>query len=251
MKKNTLFAGLFFISFTLSVSAQEKNEIPDKYLNESQVASSVQLLPPPPEPGSVLFQYDRERYLWGKLQRNTPRGEQAVLDADVSATGIARAFSEAFGIEINHKNCPEIHTLMLHMREDAGDLATEEAKQYYKRIRPFVLFEDHTSVPEVEKWYVKSPSYPSGHTAMGWAEALVLAEINVENQQAILQRGYDMGTSRVIAGFHYQSDVDNARVVAAAVVARLHADKAFSKQLAKAKKEFAKLKKKGLIKFHE
>jgi len=249
MRKNMLLAGLLLTTITVSLSAQEKDEIPDKYLNKNQVASSVQLLPPPPEPGTVLFQYDRERYLWGKQQRETPLGAQAVLDADVSATGICRAFSEAFGIEINHENCPEIHTLMLHMREDAGDLATNEAKKYYNRVRPFVLFNDHTSVPDVEQWYVKSPSYPSGHTAMGWAEALVLAEINVENQQAILQRGYDMGTSRVIAGFHYQSDVDNARVVAAAVVARLHADKAFNKQLAKAKKEFAKLKKKGLIKF--
>jgi acid phosphatase (class A) len=34
--------------------------------------------------------------------------------------------------------------------------------------------------------------------------------------------------------------VDAGRIVAAAVVARLHADKAFAKQLAKAKKEVAK-----------
>lgn len=250
MKKNILMMGVLFSVITLNVAAQGKDQIPDKYLKKTQVASSLQLLPPPPEPGTTLFQYDRDRYLWGKLQRNTPRGELAVRDADVSAKGICVAFSEAFGIEINHENCPEIHTLVLHMREDAGDLSTDEAKKYYKRVRPFVLFDEHTSIPDAEQWFVKSPSYPSGHTAMGWAEALVLAEINVENQQAILQRGYDIGTSRVIAGFHYQSDVDNARIVAAAVVARLHADKAFAKQLAKAKKEFAKLKKKGLIKLN-
>ena len=39
----------------------------------------------------------------------------------------------------------------------------------------------------------------------------------------------------------------SARIVSAAVVARLHADPAFQEQLAKAKKEFAKLKKEGKI----
>jgi len=75
----------------------------------------------------------------------------------------------------------------------------------------------------------------------------VLAEINVDRQNEILKRGYEMGESRVIAGYHYQSDVDNGRIVAAALVARLHADEGFQKQLEKAKKEFAKLKKDGKI----
>jgi acid phosphatase (class A) len=67
---------------------------------------------------------------------------------------------------------------------------------------------------------------------------LVLAEINPANQVAILKRGYEMGESRIICGFHYRSDVDAGRIVGAAVVARLHANDAFMEQLAKAKKEF-------------
>lgn len=53
------------------------------YLEESEVANSLELLPPPPEAGSILFLYDKARYDWGKLQRDTPRGEQAVSDARV------------------------------------------------------------------------------------------------------------------------------------------------------------------------
>lgn len=52
-----------------------------------------------------------------------------------------------------------------------------------------------------------------------------------------------MGQSRVICGYHFQSDVDAARIVASAVVARLHANDAFVKQLNKAKDEFSKLQK--------
>ena len=45
----------------------------------------------------------------------------------------------------------------------------------------------------------------------------------------------------VICAYHFQSDVDAARIVASAVVARLHANDAFVKQLNKAKDEFSKL----------
>lgn len=107
------------------------------YLEESEVANSLELLPPPPEAGSILFLYDKARYDWGKLQRDTPRGEQAVSDARVNGDGVPFAFSEAFGIEITRDKTPELYRLIINMREDAGDLATRHAKEYYMRVRPF------------------------------------------------------------------------------------------------------------------
>lgn len=71
--------------------------------------------------------------------------------------------------------------------------------------------------------------------------ALVLAEVNPARQNEILKRGYDLGQSRVICGYHWQSDVDAARVVGSAVVASLHNNPAFEAQLAKAKAEVHKL----------
>lgn len=56
-----------------------------------------------------------------------------------------------------------------------------------------------------------------------------------------------MGQSRVICGYHFQSDVDAGRIVASAVVARLHANDDFNAQLAKAKVEFAQLYAAGKI----
>lgn len=217
------------------------------FLHETDVASSVYLLPPPPEPGSAKFAVDEARFNWGRYQRLRPRGKQAIADADVTPKGVAVAFSEAFGIELSEENTPEIYKLMTNMNGDAGVLSGGQAKVYYQRMRPFVYFGIGTSVPQDEAALVNNGSYPSGHTAIGWATALVLAEINVDRQNEILKRGYEMGESRVIAGYHYQSDVDNGRIVAAGVVARLHADEGFQKQLEKAKKEFAKLKNDGKI----
>ena len=75
---------LVFCAISLNIFAQEK-KIKDRrtnpelyYLEESEVANSLELLPPPPEAGSILFLYDKARYDWGKLQRDTPRGEQDV-----------------------------------------------------------------------------------------------------------------------------------------------------------------------------
>lgn len=242
--------------FTLSTFAQQKikdvRTNPDLYfLQADEVANSLELLPAPPQPGSILWMNDEAQYQWGKLQRNTPRGDQAAADARVGGDGVPNAFSEAFGIKISKETTPEIYKLVLGMREDAGDLATRAAKNYYMRVRPFAFYHETTCNPEQQQELSTNGSYPSGHTAIGWATALVLSEINIDRQNEILKRGYEMGQSRVICGYHFQSDVDAARLVSSAVVARLHANKNFMAQLEKAKAEFAKLDKAGKVKKSE
>lgn len=224
---------------------------PDVYFLEiDQVPNSLQLLPGPPDPASVAFLYDQARYNWGKMQRNTPRGEQAFQDARIGGQHLPDAFSEAFGININPQDTPEIYKLIVGMREDAGDLATRAAKDYYNRQRPFSFYGEMTCNPEQQEELSTNGSYPSGHTSIGWATALVLSEINPDRINDILQRGYQMGESRVICGYHFQSDVDAGRITGAGVVARLHADPGFNAQLEKAKKEFAGLKKAGTVAPH-
>ena len=72
-------------------------------------------------------------------------------------------------------------------------------------------------------------------------QALVLAELLPDKASDILKVGYEYGTSRVIVGFHYQTDVQAARTAASGSVAVLHSDKEFQKDMKKAKKELAKL----------
>lgn len=255
MNRKSLFVVLLSV-FTLSTFAQQKikdvRTNPDLYfLQADEVANSLELLPAPPQPGSILWMNDEAQYQWGKLQRNTPRGDQAAADARVNGDGVPNAFSEAFGIRISKETTPEIYKLVLGMREDAGDLATRAAKNYYMRVRPFAFYHETTCNPEQQQELSTNGSYPSGHTAIGWATALILSEINVDRQNEILKRGYEMGQSRVICGYHFQSDVDAARLVSSAVVARLHANKNFMAQLEKAKAEFAKLDKAGKVKKSE
>lgn len=67
---------------------------------------------------------------------------------------------------------------------------------------PFSFFNEMTCNPEQQEELSTNGSYPSGHTAIGWATALVLAEINPDRQNEILKRGFEMGQSRVICGYH-------------------------------------------------
>ncbi len=140
---------------------------------------------------------------------------------------MATAFSGAFGYPITEKDSPELYKLLTNMIEDAGDLATRSAKEHYMRIRPFAFYGTETCNTKDQKKLSTNGSYPSGHTSIGWATALVLAEVNPANQDAILERGYQLGQSRVICGYHWQSDVDAARIVGSAAVATLHSDPAF------------------------
>lgn len=234
---------------TTAVKVKDHRTNPEVYfLQEGDLPNSLELLPGPPDAASIAFLYDQARYNWGKSMRNTERGEQAFQDARVNGDGVPRAFSEAFGIPITKEGTPEIYRLVVGMREDAGDLATREAKNHYNRTRPYAYFGEDTCNPEQQAELSTNGSYPSGHTSIGWATALVLSEINPDRQNEILKRGFEMGESRVICGYHFQSDVDAGRITASGAVARLHADEGFASQLAKAKKEFARLQKEGKVK---
>lgn len=239
MKKLT---SALLVSLVLSgyVHAEDKH-----YLTLPETADSVQLLNPPPAFDSVAFLADKAAYEQGKFLRSTPRGAIAYSDADSSADNVTKNFSAPFGFDINAQNTPATFELLSTMKEDAGDYATKSAKEKYNRIRPFAFFHEPTCRPDDEKKLATNGSYPSGHTAIGWSIALVLAEINPQRQNEILKRGFELGQSRVICGYHWQSDVDAARVVSAAVVARLHSNPEFISQLAKAKDEIAKMKQSG------
>lgn len=211
-------------------------------LTPQQMPNSVFFLPPPPDTASAAFKYDISQYYWGKEQRkDSVRVAMALRDAVWSFTTICTEFSVPFGTEITEKGTPAIYNF-LKASIDAADQARILPKAHYMRIRPYAFYNEPTIYPDDEEELRTNGSYPSGHTIRGWTAALVLTEINPDNADALLARGYEFGQSRVIAGYHWQSDVDAARLVASAAVARMHADKRFLELLEKAQKEFRKLK---------
>lgn len=236
MKK---FYALFFVCSILCTTlchAEVKS-----FLSEDEVPTAAKILPLPPKTTDASFYNDWMRYEWGKTIRNTERGKQAVADAVHTLDYFYKIYSEPFGMTLSKENTPEIAALLEQVLATTY-VCKDKAKSQFMRIRPFVQFNEPTPVAQDEERLRTNSSYPSGHTTMGWGIALVLAEINPERQDEILKRGFEYGESRVIVGFHYQSDVDHARILTSALINRLHANDEFMAQLSKAKEEFARKK---------
>lgn len=241
-KKNTklLLAALIMLSTSITMAQTAQS-----YLSSDELPNAVYWLPTPPAPGSSQFMYDISQYYWGKEQRlDTARANKAIREAQYEVSDMVRQFSVAFGMEISEQNTPAIYRVLnrgvLTIRHSAT-----KPKATYMRTRPYAYFNEPTLVPKEEEELRSNGSYPSGHTVRGWGLALLLCEINPDAQDELFKLGYEWGQSRVIAGYHWQSDVDASRMLAAACYARLHTCKAFLDDMAAAKKEFQKQLKEG------
>lgn len=210
------------------------------YFTASQLPDGTAFLPAPPDSGSPQYSYDLAQHLWGKSQRQGARAQQAIDEAAVDIREMARQFSPAFGLAITPQHTPEIYRLVLNSVLTLR-LAATKVKEHYMRLRPYVQLHENTLIPEDEQSERTQGSYPSGHTIRGWGMALVLSEVNSAAQDSLLSLGYEWGQSRIIAGYHWQSDVDAGRLLASACFARLHTSKAYLKQLRKAQREFKRL----------
>lgn len=228
--KKTLLIAITLVLAQITVSAQMRA---DAYYHTDEMPNAVNYLPPPPDSVNAAFAYDMSQYFWGKSIRDTERGAMAIADADCGIKHLCEIFSEPFGLELSEENTPAIY-LMLSNAISTANKGSSKCKNYYKRVRPFQLYNEPVASGET----LSQTSYPSGHTLRGWVMALLLVEINGDNQDAVLQRGYEFGQSRVIVGAHWQSDVNAGRVVGGACFARLHNSPEFRAEMAAAQAEY-------------
>jgi acid phosphatase (class A) len=211
------------------------------YLAPADLPDSVALLPPPPAEGSAALAMDQEINRKELALQGGPRWRQAGLDANLAFPWAAGDFACALNAPINVVDTPRLYGLLRRTATDAG-AASRAAKDRYQRPRPFMINKAPTCTPGAEGRLAQDGAYPSGHTTIGWTWALILAEIAPDRSQQILSRGRSFGQSRVVCNVHWQSDVIEASFLAAANVARLHADPAFLADLEAAKGEIAALR---------
>ena len=212
----------------------------EPYLTEKEVPNAVVFLPPPPEEGTPQFEYDEAQYRWGKTQREGARGLRAIREVTTNVDSMAAMFSGAFGRKLSRETTPKTLSL-LDRSIRTFRLGASAPKAAYMRLRPYVFYREGTLIPREEEGSRRSGSYPSGHTVRGWGMALVLAELNPERQDTLLKAGYEWGQSRVIAGYHWQSDVDASKLLASATFATLHTSDAYLEDLAAAREELKAL----------
>ena len=215
------------------------------YLPSGAAPSSLSLLPPPPAPGSAAQARDDEAAKAALALRGSARWQQAMEDADLSSPKSVETFACAADVPINETDTPRLYALLRRSMTDNG-LATYPTKNKYQRARPFTLNGSAICTPADEAFLRTNGSYPSGHSAIGWAWALILTEIAPERADAILSRGRSFGDSRVVCNVHWLSDVEEGRVIASATVAKLHSQADFRADLLAAGAEIAAARAKGL-----
>jgi acid phosphatase (class A) len=190
-----------------------------------QVDPSV-FIPPPPQADGALELAERAivRGPW-----TAERRQQALEDNQIDPFA---AFDNVLGPNFTGANFPATAAVLDRAGRAAG-FAGDPIKFVHRRDRPFVHDDSIvTCIPRPTSY-----SYPSGHAALGFGWSLVLAELIPSRADAIINRGRDFTWSRVVCGVHYPSDAEAGRTVAAAAIARLHADPDFQRELVAARAE--------------
>lgn len=201
--------------------------------NTPPILDAVTLMGPPPAANSAEQAADT---LAMRPRVSDERLAQARADQPFGPWAAMRpVLGEGF-TEANLPRTARVFTLLLNSLSPG----IGAGKDHFARRRPFAEDARYLQCDDPGQSGANSGSYPSGHAAGGWAWALVLAELLPSRADALLQRGRDYGDSRVICGFHYPSDIEASRLLAAASLARLHGDAEFRRALDAARRELAR-----------
>ena len=207
---------------------------------DADVPHGERFLNNPVDTASARFMADIALYWNNKPLRSTERGDTASVEAEYSVAMMQKVMGEAIGITISDEKTPAITRLLSHVLDKASETA-DRLKPIRFRKRPFVQLGEPSAVAGDEEKERGKSSFPSGHTNLGWTEALVMAEVAPDHQDEILRRGYEYGHNRLIVGYHWHTDIEATRMLASALVARLHADPAFREMLAAARAEYVSI----------
>jgi acid phosphatase (class A) len=142
-------------------------------------------------------------------------------------------FAPAIGDFFQPDKFPKTEEFFHRIQKDA-EAVTDNAKDFYKRPRPYVV-DPSLANGKLEKSF----SYPSGHSTESMTLALVLADLFPDRHDAIIAKARSIGWHRVEIARHYPTDIYAGRVLAQAIVREMKASPDFQKDFAEVKAELA------------
>lgn len=217
-----LLAGLWLASPARSLGAEGTLH----YLPEGRPDAAV-LLAPPPLAHSAEQAADLAAVAAASRACTTNEAAVAFGEKKFSVFN----FTPVIGACLQPGKLPKTEAFFERVQKDAA-IATDAAKEYWKRPRPFTV-DPSLASGKLEKSF----GYPSGHATEAMVLALVLGELFPEQREAVTAIGRDIGWHRVWIARHYPTDIFAGRVFAQAIVREMKADPRFQHDLAEAKAE--------------
>ena len=216
MRKSILFPLLFVVA-------------PAFADGNAPVVDLAALLPPPPAAGSPAARHDLDGVLAVQARR-TP-AEIAAAKAD-AAHSVFR-YADVFGAPFTPQRLPRTAALFARVvAYDKGEVKT--VKAYWHHPRPVLA--SHAVHP-LNQEKPNDWSYPSGHSTLGYTEAVLLANMVPERRAAIFARADLYAHHRIVMGVHYPSDVEAGRIAGTVLGGRLLDDSAWQADYVAARAE--------------
>jgi acid phosphatase (class A) len=216
----------------LALTAMGQAQDNGPYIAADQVPDGLAILPPPPAPGSPAARADRAIFEATRKLEGTPRWR--IATEDVSNDPLDR-YACALGMKLDRRSAPALTRLL--DRSGTGPLVNP-VKAHYQARRPYLGIGAAICEPKTPH-LAENGDYPSGHTANGWLEGLILAELVPERATAILTRARAYGESRAVCGSHSVSAVQAGWMAGTAMFAVLGANPGFQRDLQAARSELA------------
>lgn len=198
----------------------------EKYLIAGR-PDGIALLAPPPVPGSAEQAADLASARSVFKKRTRAEEQRAFKDASLSVF----SFAEAIGPIFQPGKLPRTEAFFDKLKGELKD-AVNVPKDYWKRPRPYQL-DARLSLGKPEDSF----SYPSGHSARGTVQALLLAELFPDHCEGILEVGRNIGWDRVLIGKHFPTDIYAGRVLGQAIVQEMKNNPHFQNDFAEVKAE--------------
>jgi acid phosphatase (class A) len=213
---------------------------PPGYLAGQAPIDIVKLLPPPPAPNSPADVADRAAYAASALGIDGPRWQAAQTQLNPTNDQFMGTLSCAIGVQLSRAATPMTMALLFRSFADFVP-PMNAAKDKYMRARPFTTDDGQACDPMIAKGEGAKlgPSYPSGHSGIGWLMTLVLGDAAPAKASALRDWGDLVGQHRIDCRVHWTSDVAGGKVLAVAVYDRISVMPAYQADVKKAAAELA------------
>lgn len=215
---------------TTPAATQTKAALPAlHYISRSEINITA-LLKPAPADDSAQTQADLAQLLEYQAKRTPAQVAQAQKDANINIA----VFSQVLGSECDFAKNPKTAKVLEAVGWDIHWI-TEDAKNTWKRPRPYVL----EKRLEVVLDRPQNTSYPSGHTTLAYGWATVLSDIFPDKKAELYKRAAEIGLGRQIGGVHYPTDVAAGKILGEAIGQKIVASPKFQEDLKVIRAELA------------